>query len=81
MLSLHIAPISRICARLYSRIIAVTVTDGVPFEVSVAVVGGEGVDDMRAVVVDAAAAVGLCKVPCQHEATLIKQTHTITQIC
>lgn len=43
--------------------------DTVPLEVSVAIVGGEGVDDMRAVVVDAAAAVRLCKLSCNTEIT------------
>lgn len=50
--------------KLDLRIIAVTVTDGVPLEVGVAVVGGKSVDDVGAVVVDPAAAVGLCKVTC-----------------
>lgn len=45
-------------------LVAVAVADGVPLEVGVAVLGGEGVDDERTVVVDAAAAVGLCELAC-----------------
>lgn len=46
-------------------------TDGVPFEISVAIIRGEGVDDMRAVVVGTAAAVGLCKISCNKELKII----------
>lgn len=38
--------------------------DGVPLEISVAIIGGEGVDDVRTVVMNTAAAVGLCKFSC-----------------
>lgn len=55
----------------YSRVVTVTVTDGVPFEIGVTVVGGEGVDDMRAVVVSAAAAVSGCKLSYKDELTVI----------
>ena len=48
---------------MYSRNITVTVRNGVPVEVRVAILGGEGVDDVRAVVVSAAAAVGLRIIP------------------
>lgn len=54
---------------LHSRLVTVTVADRVPLEVGVAVVRGEGVDDMRAVIVDSAAAVGFCKLSCSVEVT------------
>lgn len=38
--------------------------DGVPFEIGVAKLGREGVDDVRTVVVDPAAAVSLRKFSC-----------------
>lgn len=53
-------------------------TDGVPLEVGVAIVGGEGVDDVRAVVVDAAAAVGLCKFSCNTVGNI--STPTLTHL-
>lgn len=70
--------------RFYSRFITVTVTDGVPLEIGVAIVGGEGVDDMGTVVVNSAAAVGLCEFPCGEEVTLIvighiRHTHTLSE--
>jgi len=46
-------------------------TDGVPLEVSVPIVGGEGVDHVRAVVMDTAAAVSLCKISCNKEVRII----------
>lgn len=47
-----------------SRLVAVAVADGVPLEIGVSELGREGVDDVRAVVVDPAAAVGLRELSC-----------------
>lgn len=53
-----------------SRLITVAVADGVPLEVGVSKVGGEGVDDMLAVVVRAAAAVRLRELSCKSRASV-----------
>ena len=45
-------------------------TNGVPLQVRVAVLGGEGVDDVRAVVVCAATAVGLGEIPYNERNTI-----------
>lgn len=47
-----------------SPAVAVAVADGVPAQVAVAVAGGEGVDDVLAVVMVPAAAVGVPVLPC-----------------
>lgn len=65
-------------SRRFSPFIAVTVADGMPLEVGVAIVGGKGVDDVRAVVVDAAAAVGLCKFSCNTVGSI--STPTLTHV-
>lgn len=64
-------------------LVAVTVADGVPLKVGVAELGGEGVDNEWTVVVDAAAAVGLCELACTVDSQSGKlgklgQTHTRT---
>jgi len=41
------------------RIVAVAVAQGMPFKVSVSIVGGECMDDVWAVIMDAATFVGL----------------------
>lgn len=45
----------------HSLLIAVTLTDGVKLEIGVAIIFGESMDDMRALVVGATAAVSLCE--------------------
>lgn len=49
-----------------SPAVAVAVADGVPAQVAVAVAGGEGVDDVLAVVMVPAAPVGVPVLPCGH---------------
>ena len=52
-------------ARGRSPAVAVAVADGVPAQVAAAVAGGEGVDDVLAVVMVPAAAVGVLVLPCR----------------
>lgn len=48
-----------------SPVVAVAVADGVPAQVAVAVAGGEGVDDVLAVIVVPAAPVRVPVLPCR----------------
>lgn len=46
------------------RVVAVAVAEGVPFKIGVSVVGGERMNDVRTVIVNAAALVGFCEFTC-----------------
>lgn len=56
-------------------------TDGVPFKIGASVFGGEGVDDVRAVVVHAAAAVSFCKLSCRKNTERFSHTRFKRVIC